>query len=84
MEINEVTTLIGTLGFPIVMCLGMAWYVKYITDKNREQIAKLNEQHQTELKEITTSVNNNTMAISKLTDKLDIWFQSSDAPEESE
>ena len=30
----DIATLLGSYAFPVVACLGMAWYVKYITDKN--------------------------------------------------
>lgn len=59
---------VSTLGFPIACCIACGWYVKYITDKNREQIDKIMEQHQSEMKEVTQALNNNTLAITKLTD----------------
>lgn len=71
MEFQEILSAVTTVGFPIVMCGGMAYYVKYITDKNREQIADLNERHQEELSETVTALNNNTLAIQRLCDKLD-------------
>ncbi len=46
----------------------MAWYVKYVTDRNREDIEKLNTQHQQEMKEVTSALNNNTLALQKLSD----------------
>ena len=70
MGIPEVISAITTVGFPIVMCGAMAWYVKYITDKNREQINEMNEKHKTEMNDIVTAVNNNTLALQKLCDKL--------------
>lgn len=68
MNASDVVTLITTVGFPIVACGGMAWYVKYITDRNREDIAAERIQHDSEMKEITTAINNNTLALQKLTD----------------
>ena len=68
MDVNVILQAVGTLGFPIVCAMGMAWYVKYITDRNREDIDKLNEQHQQEMKEVTTALNNNTLALQKLSD----------------
>ena len=59
---------VSTLGFPIACCIACGWYVKYITDKNREQIDKIMEQHQSEMKEVTQALNNNTLASTKLTD----------------
>lgn len=54
---------ITTVGFPIVMCGAMAWYVKYQTDKNREDVKTLNEQHTREMREVTEAINNNTQAL---------------------
>ena len=57
MDIQSIITAVTTVGFPIVMCGVMAYYVKYITDKNREQIEDINEKHATEINEITTAIN---------------------------
>lgn len=61
---TTIITAIGSLGFPIVSCLAMAWYVKYIIDK-------LTNEHQQEMREVTTALNNNTMVIQRLCDKLE-------------
>lgn len=71
MDVNAILQAVGTLGFPIVCAVAMAWYVKYMTDRNREDIDKLNVQHQQEMKEVTTALNNNTLALQKLSDLLD-------------
>lgn len=70
MDIPNIISAVTTVGFPIVMCGAMAYYVKYITDKNREQIENINEKHATEINEITTAINNNTLALQKLCDRL--------------
>ena len=71
MDANTWITLISTLGFPIVMCGAMAWFVKYITDLNRDDMSSEREQHDKEMKEITQAVNNNTLALSKLVDLIE-------------
>lgn len=71
MTAQDVVTLIQTVGFPIVMCGAMAWYVKYISDKNREQITAEREAHKEEMNEVVKAINNNTVVIEKLIDKLD-------------
>lgn len=68
MDVNSLLQAVGTVGFPIVCAIAMAWYVKYVTDRNREDIEKLNTQHQQEMKEVTTALNNNTLALQKLSD----------------
>lgn len=60
--------MIGKYAFPIIMCIIMAWYVKYQTDNNRSDINELNKLHREEMAQVTTALNNNTLAIQKLTD----------------
>ena len=71
MDIQAVLTAISTVGFPIAWCVGMGWYVKYITDKNREDLTTLNAQYKEEMGAVTTAINNNTLALQKLTDRMD-------------
>lgn len=70
MTVDAVVSAITTIGFPIVCCLVLGWYVKYITDKNREEINKLNEQHKTEMTGVTEAINNNTLVMQRLIDSL--------------
>ena len=56
----DITQLIGTLGFPIVMCGILCWY---IYKKQSESDAKIYK--------MTEALNNNTAVISKLIDRLD-------------
>ena len=70
MDFNALSEFISTVGFPVVCCLMCGWYVKYREDKNDEKISKLNSQHDEESKRMTDAVNNNTVALQKLTDKL--------------
>lgn len=71
MDAQGIITLIQSVGFPIVMCGLMACYVKYITDKNREQITAEREAHKEEMNEVVKAINNNTIVIERLIAKLD-------------
>ena len=71
MDANGIIALIQSVGFPIVMCCVMGWYVKYITDKNREEITEERESHKQEMSQVITAINNNTIVIEKLIAKLD-------------
>lgn len=71
MDWSVIMQAVTTVGFPIVMCAAMAYYVKYTTDKHRDEIAKLNEQHKQEMLDIIKAVDNNTIALTKLCEKLD-------------
>lgn len=69
-QLQTILQAISTVGFPIACCIAMAVFVKYITDKNREEVAKLNEDHKKEMNEVTQALNNNTLALQSLTDHL--------------
>lgn len=66
MELSSIVSLIGTLGFPIVACLCMGWFVKYQLDTNNKQIKEMNEEHRKEIKEVTKSLDNNTKVMQEL------------------
>ena len=59
MDANAIITLVGTLGFPIVMCGALFWYM-----------IKQNEQHSTESREMRDAINELKLAIVELTDRL--------------
>ena len=65
---NFISQFIQTVGFPAVCVLGMGWYVKYITDQHHEEIQKMNEDHKIEMNGVTKCIQDNTLAIQKLTD----------------
>lgn len=68
MSYDVIISFVQTVGFPAVCVVGMAWFVKYITDQHHSEITKLNDQHRTEMAEVTAALNNNTVALQKLTD----------------
>lgn len=63
---------IGSYGFPIVVALLCMYYVKYVNDRHTEQLTALNNQHRQEMTEVTTAINNNTIALTRLTEKLGV------------
>ncbi len=65
MEYDVVIQMIGSLGFPIVFCLLTCWFIKYTTDLNREDKKEYE-------KIITETINNNTLALNNLCNKIDI------------
>lgn len=60
MEMNEVLTAISTVGFPIVACAAMFW-----------QMRESSRQHKEESDKWAEALNNNTVALTRLVDKLD-------------
>lgn len=68
MDINTIASLIPSVGFPIVCCIGMFWYLTRVMDKRDEKIDET-------LKKMTDVVNENNKVISLFTEKLDIIFK---------
>lgn len=60
MDVNTIITLISSVGFPIVACIGCGWYIN-----------KKDSQHKEESDKFAEALNNNTLVIQKLVDKLD-------------
>ena len=71
MDINGVITAITTVGFPIVMCGAMGWFVKYSNDQHIQQMDAERALHDQEMKDVTAALNNNTVALQKLTDYIE-------------
>lgn len=59
MDVSVITQLIGSLGFPIVACAAL-FYENY----------KQSERHAEETEKLTDAINNNTIVLQKLVDKL--------------
>lgn len=55
MDVNMVTQLVGSLGFPIVCCVALFWY-----------LVKEKDAHKEEMEELRKSVEANTTAINSL------------------
>ena len=71
MDIQMILTAIGTVGFPIVACCGMAYFFAKVNDNYRNDIKELIASHKEEVKAMTDSIANNTLVIQKLVDSLD-------------
>ena len=61
MDITPIIQSISTVGFPIVMCLILLWYIKDIIEKHKEETEKFVE-----------ALNNNTLVLQKVCDMLSV------------
>ena len=69
MDANVIITMIGSLGFPIVACIGMAYFFAKVNDNYRTDIKEMNNSHKEEMDKMTEAINNNTLVIQKLIDR---------------
>lgn len=59
MDTNALVQIISNLGFPIAMCGALFWYIN-----------KQTELHKDEMHELKQSIDNNTLIITKLYERL--------------
>ena len=60
MDVEQIATLVSNVGFPIAMCIGCIFAVIYMAKAHKEEMAKVSE-----------ALNNNTLVMQKLVDKMD-------------
>lgn len=68
---NEVAQLISALGFPIIAALGCAYFVKWQYEQNQKQVEEMRKEHKEEVANMTKAIENNTIAITRLIEKID-------------
>lgn len=56
---NIITGIITQIGFPITVCLICFWYIR-----------KIQEDHKAEIDKMSEAINNNTLVMQRLIDKL--------------
>lgn len=55
MDLTQLTSIIGTLGFPIAACIALFWYL------NKER-----ETHEKEIEELKSCINENNVILASL------------------
>lgn len=60
MDFNIIAQMIGNVGFPIVCCICLFYYMGKSTQQHAEEIDKIRE-----------SLNNNTIALTKLCERIE-------------
>lgn len=63
--------ILTTFGFPVLACIAIAIYVKYIIDAYRKDIKEMREEHKEETEKLADALNQNTLVIQKLVDRMD-------------
>lgn len=61
MDMTSLIQAIQSVGFPIVCCGTLFWYM-----------AQQDEKHDVEIRELTRTIQNNTLALTRLCDKLGV------------
>lgn len=81
MDAQTIGSLIASLGFPIVACGAMAFFIVKRSEANdvklealrreqREDILTIQREHKEEVQKMSDALDNNTRALERLTEKL--------------
>lgn len=65
---ENIVTIISSLGFPIAMCIFVCWYVIKQNENYRQDIKEMQVSHKEEIEKLTRALN-------KLCDKLDEYMK---------
>lgn len=68
---NDIPTMISTLGFPIVACIGLGWFCKYMIDQNNKNVERMFQMYDKANTENREAIKACTEAVNKLCDKLE-------------
>lgn len=71
MDANVIISMIGSLGFPIVACIFIAIFFSKTQDNYRADIKEMQTLHKQETDKMTEALNNNTIALQRLVDKME-------------
>ena len=71
MDANIIITAIGSLGFPIVACCAMGYFFAKVNENYRQDIKEINQNHKAEIDNMVQAINNNTLVIQQLLDKME-------------
>ena len=70
MDFQSILTAITTVGFPIVACICMGYFFLKVNENYRADIKELQSSQKEETKALVDAVNNNTLVIQQLVDKI--------------
>lgn len=70
-SVPDFVTIIQTVGFPIACCIGLFILLFRMNKSHKEEVAEMKEAFYQQSKETNQAINNNTLALQKLVDKLD-------------
>ena len=68
MDINPVITIISQFGFPIGISIILMWYIYHTNEEQKKE----RDNHKQEIDKLSEAVNNNTLVMQKLIDRLEV------------
>lgn len=67
---NDIVNVVSMVGFPIVAAVACGMFIKWQYTENQKQISEMRQEHKEEVSKMTEALNNNTIALQKLIDRI--------------
>lgn len=67
---NDIVNAISVIGFPCVACIGACFFIRYQFDTFNKQMEETRKEHKEEIKALKDSLDNNTIALTKILERL--------------
>ena len=69
MDVNVITQLITTVGFPIAACIALFWQSNKQSETFQDALEQQRQEHASEMAKVTEAINNNTIALNRLLER---------------
>ena len=66
MDVGTITSLISSVGFPIMVAIALGFYVNKLNDKMAEVITQLVSSHKDEVDKLSTALSDNNLILQEL------------------
>lgn len=65
-DIGTISTLIGSVGFPVALCIGLLWYLMKLQQTHKEELVELQNAHKEESDKLSEAITNNTIVMQQI------------------
>lgn len=65
-DVGTISTLIGSVGFPVALCIGVLWYLVKLQQSHKEELNELAKSHKSEMDSMTEAIQNNTVVLQQI------------------
>ena len=68
---SDIASIISAIGFPCVAAVACGLFIKFQYTENQKQIESMRKEHKEEVQNMTKAIENNTIALTRLIEKMD-------------
>ena len=65
-DVGTISTLVGSVGFPVALCIGVLWYLVKLQKTHKEELTEMANTHKQEVDRMTEAITNNTVVLQQI------------------